>query len=240
MKNIWTITKRELGAYFVSPVAYAIIAAFLIFSNLLFMLYLNQREATLRGWAGTMIFLAIFIAPMITMRVLSEEKQTGTIELLLTSPVRDWELVIGKFLAALGVWMVILVLTLAYVVILRIFGDPDMVPIATSYLALVLFGAASISIGVLTSAFSPNQIIAVFTAFFIMLVLWIASFLGQLPLPGGSNNALGGILSYMSIYDHTNDMVKGVLDSKDILYYLSVTVGCLFLSTRAIEARRWS
>ncbi len=240
MKNIWTITKRELGAYFVSPVAYAIIAAFLIFSNLLFMLYLNQREATLRGWAGTMIFLAIFIAPMITMRVLSEEKQTGTIELLLTSPIRDWELVIGKFLAALGVWIVILALTLAYVIILRIFGNPDMVPIATSYLALVLFGAASLSIGVLTSAFSPNQIIAVFTAFFIMLVLWIASFLGQLPLTGGSNNALANILSYMSIYDHTNDMVKGVLDSKDILYYLSVTIGCLFLSTRAIEARRWS
>lgn len=240
MKNIWTVTKRELGAYFASPVAYAIITAFLLFSNLLFLLYLNQREASLRGWAGTMIFLAIFIAPMITMRLLSEEKQTGTIELLLTSPVRDYELVIGKFLAALGVWVVILLLTLVYVVILRVFGDPDMIIVAATYLSLVLFGAAALAIGVMTSAFSPNQIVSVFTAFFVMLVLWIASFLGQLPIVGGSSNALAGILSYLSIYDHTNDMVKGVLDSKDIIYYLSVTIGCLFLSARALEARRWS
>lgn len=238
MRNIWTITKRELGAYFVSPIAYAIIAAFLVFSGVLFALYLNQREASLRGWISTMIFLAVFIAPMITMRVLSEEKQTGTIELLLTSPVRDGELVLGKFFAALVVWIVMMALTLVYVVVLQLFGNPDLVTIGTGYLALILFGAAAVAIGVLTSALSPNQIIAVFISFFVMLVLWIIGFVGQ--LAGGATSALSGVFAYLSIFDHTNDMVKGVLDSKDIIYYLSVTIGCLFLSTRVIEARRWS
>ncbi|MBI5879314.1 MAG: ABC transporter permease [Chloroflexi bacterium] len=238
MKNIWAITKRELGAYFASPVAYAIIAAFLVFSNALFMLYLQQREASLRGWVGTTTFLAIFFGPAITMRLLSEEKQLGTIELLLTSPVRDWEVILGKFFAALGFWVALLLLTLVYVVILRIFGNPDMVLVAAYYLALVLFGAAALSIGVLTSTLSSNQNVAVFTAIAIMLVLWIASFLTQL-IPGGSGNAIASIIAYLSIADHTNDMVKGVIDSKDLIYYLSVTIGCLFLSTRALEARKW-
>ena len=186
---------------------------------------------------NTIIFLLIFIAPMLTMRLLSEEKQTGTIELLLTSPVRDWQLVVGKFFAALGVWLAILFLTLAYVIVLKLFGNPDMIPIATGYLALILIGSATISIGVLTSAISPNQIIAVFVSFVIMLVLWIAGFLA--PLLGGAGNPVASVITYMSLPDHTNDLVKGVVDSKDVIYYLSVTVGCLFLSTRAIEARRW-
>ena len=237
MRNIWTISRRELGAYFVSPIAYAIIAAFLVFSGVLFALYLNQREASLRGWISTMLFLAVFIAPMITMRVLSEEKQTGTIELLLTSPIRDGELVLGKFFAALGVWIVMMALTLVYVVVLRLFGDPDMVIIAAGYFALVLFGSAAVAIGVLTSAISPNQIIAVFTSFFIMLVLWIIGFVGQ--LAGGATSPVSGVLSYLSIFDHTNDMVKGVLDSKDVVFYLSFIFLGLFLTGRSLESLRW-
>ncbi|MBI1800336.1 MAG: ABC transporter permease subunit [Chloroflexi bacterium] len=237
MQNIWVITKRELGSYFVSPIAYAVGAAFLVLSGLFFILpfFLGSSDASLRGWMQTIVVLLLFIAPMFTMKLLAEERQTGTIELLLTSPVRDWEVVIGKFLAALGLWLAILALTLVYPIALKIFGNPDLVPLVTGYLAMVLMGAAMLAVGVLSSAVSPNQIVAVVVGFAILLVLWIAA-----PLQNVFGGQVGSIVAYLSLTDHMGDLMKGVVDSRDIIYYLSVVVGCLFVSTRILETRRWS
>jgi ABC-2 type transport system permease protein len=239
MRNIWVITKRELRSYFVSPLAYVLGGAFLFLSGLFFVLplFFGTRDATLRNWMGTIIVLLLFIAPMFTMKLLANEKESGTIELLLTSPLRDWELVVGKFLAALGLWLAILLVTLVYPLILQIFtpGGPDYPPIITGYIAMILVGAAMLAVGLLSSAISPNQIIAVVLGFAFLLVLWIAGAL-QNVFPG----AIGSIFDYLSITNHQNDLMKGVVDSRDIIYYLSIVVGCLFVSTRVLEARRWS
>jgi gliding motility-associated transport system permease protein len=240
MRNIWVITKRELGSYFASPVAYSIIAAFLLLSGVFFALPFflgGQRDASLRNWMGSIAVLLLFVAPIFTMKLLASEKETGTIELLLTSPVRDWEVVVGKFFAALALWAVILILTLIYPVILKIYGDPDFVPIITGYLAMLLMGAAMLAVGVLSSALSPNQIVAVMVAFAILLVLWIASAVQNV---FGAASPIGGIFAYISLVSHMDDLMKGVVDSRDLLYYLSITIGCLFISTQLIEARRWS
>ena len=239
MRNIWVIFKRELSSYFVSPIAYVVGAAFLVLAGLFFVLpfFFGQTDASLRNWMSSIVVLLLFIAPMFTMRLIAEEKQSGTIELLLTSPLRDWELVIGKFLAALGLWLAILAFTLVYVLILRIFGDPDLVPLVTGYLALLLMGAAMLAVGVLASSLSPNQIVAVVVAFAILLVLWVASAMTNV---FGTGTLLGSIFDYLAITKHQDDLMKGVVDSRDLIYYLSIVVGCLFLSTRLLEARRWS
>jgi ABC-2 type transport system permease protein len=235
MRNTWIILKRELGAYFSSPIAYIVGAVFLLVSGIFFLLYLNQREASLRNWMGFASVMVLFIAPMLTMRLLAEEKQSGTIELLLTSPLQDWELIVGKFMGALSYWAVLLITTLVYPIILTLFGNPDPVPILTGYLALLLLGAAILSIGVLTSALSPNQIVAVFVGFVLALILWVAN-----GIPLLVKNTVGDIIGYLSLTTHMEDLMKGVVDSRDIVFYLSVTVGCLFIAIRVIEARRWS
>lgn len=239
MRNVWVIFKRELSSYFVSPIAYVVGAAFLVLGGLFFVLpfFFGQLDASLRNWMSSIVVLLLFIAPMFTMKLLAEEKQSGTIELLLTSPLRDWELVLGKFFAALGLWLSILVITLVYVVILRIFGEPDPIPLATGYLALLLMGAAMLAVGVLASSLSPNQIVAVVVAFAILLVLWVANALTNV---FGANTTLGNIFDFVAITKHQDDLMKGVVDSRDLIYYLSIVVGCLFLSTRFLEARRWS
>lgn len=239
MRNVWTVMKRELGSYFVSPLAYIIGAAFLILSGLFFVLpfFFGQRDASLRNWMNTIVVLLLFIAPMFTMKLLASEKETGTIELLLTSPVRDWEVVVGKFLAAVVLWLAILAMTLVYPLVLKLFGDPDWIPIITGYVAMILIGAAMLSVGELSSALSPNQIVAVVIGFAFLLVLWIA---GALQNVFGSTSALGNIFNYLALTNHMDDLMKGVVDSRDFIYYLSLMIGCLFISTRLIEARRWT
>jgi len=239
MRNVLTIFKREMRSYYVSPVAYIIGGLFLILAGLFFVLpfFFGSREASLRNWMGTIIVFLLFMAPMFTMRLLAEEKQSGTIELLLTSPIRDWEVVAGKYLAAMGLWVSILAVTLVFPLILKIFGNPDIIPLVTGYLALILMGGAMLAVGVLSSAASPNQIVAVVLTFALVLILYVAQFLENV---FGAGTALGSIFNYLSLQSHMNDLMKGVIDSKDIIYYLSVIVGCLFISTRLIEARRWS
>jgi ABC-2 type transport system permease protein len=237
MRNAWIILKRELAAYFASPVAYAVGAMFLLLAGVFFALpfFFGSREATLRSWMNTVTVLLLFIAPMLTMKLLAEEKQSGTIELLLTSPLRDWEMVTGKFLAALTYWLALLVVTLIYPFILQIFGNPDWIPIATGYLALLLVGGAMLAIGVLSSAISPNQITAVMVAFAILLVFYIAANFQNV-----FRGTVGDVVAYLSLTTHMDDLMKGVIDSSHLLYYLSVIVGSLFISTRVIETRRWS
>jgi ABC-2 type transport system permease protein len=239
MRNVWTIFKREMRSYFVSPIAYIIGGLFLILAGLFFVLpfFFGQPDASLRNWMSSIVVFLLFMAPMFTMRLLAEEKQSGTIELLLTAPVRDWEVVLGKFFAAVGLWLAILLVTVTYPIILKVFGDPDIIPILTGYLALILLGSTMLAVGVLGSSLSPNQIVAVATTFVLLLLLYVAQFLQNV---AGTSSVIGSIFQYLSLQSHMDDLMKGVVDSKDIVYYLSVIIGCLFISTRLIEARRWS
>ncbi len=236
MRNTLTIAQRELYAYFVSPIAYVVAAAYLVIGGYLFSLILfYSREATMRFTFGNLNFILLLIAPMITMRLLAEERRSGTIELLLTSPVRDWEVVAGKFLASLTLFLAIVALTLVYPLVLFVFGSPDSGPIVAGYLSLLLAGASYLAVGLFTSSLSSNQIVAAVLGTVLLLVLWLADAAGS--FAGGN---LSSVLSYISLANHSNDMMRGVIDTKDVVYYVSFIATFLFLTVRSLESRRWS
>ncbi|TAK22895.1 MAG: ABC transporter permease [Chloroflexota bacterium] len=229
------IARRELGAYFRSPLAYVVIAAFLFVAGYFFAAnVIFTRQATVRPLFQTMNTILLLLAPMITMRLLAEEQKTGTIELLLTSPVRDYEVVIGKFLAGLGFFGAMLAVTLYYPFLLFVYGNPDVGGIIGGYLGAILFCGAIVAIGLFASATTSNQIIAAVITFAVLLLLWVID--GLASTFGGR---VGDILSYAALYGHFNDMTRGMIDTKDIVYYLTVIAAGLFLTWRAIESRRW-
>ncbi|MFB0535158.1 MAG: ABC transporter permease [Anaerolineae bacterium] len=238
MRNTFAIAKRELQAYFVSPIAYAVTAAFLLVMGILFALFIinpGGAEASMVFFFGSIfsVFFLLLITPLLTMRLLAEEQHSGTIELLLTSPVRDWEVVLGKFLASWMLFAAMLVLTLYYPFLLERFGNPDWGPIASGYLGFLLMGGALLSVGVLTSSLTQNQIVAAFLGVVINLLLLLCLFVSDFAGP------LSGFVSYLSTLTHLIDLIKGVVDTKDVIYYLSVIAVCLFLATRSLETRRW-
>jgi|YNPNPStandDraft_1061719.scaffolds.fasta_scaffold10321_5 ABC-2 type transport system permease protein len=237
MRNIWAITLRELKAYFVSPIAYVVSALFLVAMGYLFALILiNSREASLRYLFNNMIFVLLIVAPALTMRLLAEEQRMGTIELLLTSPVHDWQVVLGKFLGSFILFVVMLLApTLYYVLILQVFGPPDYGPILTGYLGFVLLGAAYLAVGVFGSSVTQNQIIAFFVSLVILLLMWIAD--AAMGVFGTS--ALSDALAYIALPRHFSDLFRGVLDTTDIVYALSIVAIFLFLATQVLQTRRW-
>jgi ABC-2 type transport system permease protein len=237
MRNTFYIAKRELEVYFASPIAYIIIAAFLLMEAILFYLILvMSREATMRyvlQSGFTYVFLTI-LALGLTMRLLAEEQRMGTIELLLTSPVRDWEVVLGKYLGSLGVFLVTLVLSLYFPLVLSLIGDPDRGIIASGYIGLLLLGASLLSIGVLASSLTQNQAVAVLVGVAIIIALWLIRYMGDVATGG-----LGDFITNLSIFSHYEDFTGGVIDTIGVIYYLSVISACLFLATRLVETRRW-
>ena len=237
MKNVWTITLRELKAFFVSPIAYVASALFLVTMGFLFAIILiNSQEASLRNTMQNMTFILILLAPALTMRLLSEEQRMGTIELLLTAPVRDWQVIVGKFLGAfLSFAVIFLGPTLYYVLILAVFGKPDMGPIVSGYIGMFLLGSSFIAIGIFSSSLTQNQVIAYFAGLVILLMLWIAD--SAQGFAGGGS--VGDILGYIAIPRHFSDFFRGVVDSKDVVYALSLTIIPLFLATQILQSRRW-
>ena len=237
MRNVWTITSRELNSYFVSPVAYVVSAAFLLISGVLFSLILNSTmDASLRGTFSNITFILILIAPILTMKLLAEEQRMGTLELLLTSPVHDWQVVVGKFLGSLILFAVMLLApTLLYVVMLTAFGKPDYGPIFSSYLGVLLLGGAFLSIGVLSSSLTQNQVVAGFLGIVFLLLLWISDAMSR--IVGGG--AVGDALTYLSITQHYNNFLQGVINTQDLIYPLSVIVVALFIATQVLQTRRW-
>jgi ABC-2 type transport system permease protein len=176
----------------------------------------------------------IFIAPLLTMRLLADEQKTGTLEILLTAPVRDWEVVLGKYFAAMGLFLLMLVATLYYPFILwRIGGNPDWGPILSGYLGLILLSSAMIAIGTLTSAVTENQIVAAVLGFGVLLLLWLIESARNVA-PGA-----GEILAYLALPAHYDDFASGAINLDDVVYYVSMTVGSLFLATRILETRRY-
>lgn len=235
MRNMLTIARRELESYFVSPIAYVITAAFLVVAGYLFsMILYYSREATLQYLFLNITTILLLIAPVLTMRLLAEERSKGTIELLLTSPVRDWEVAVGKYLASLGLFAAMLALTAYYPILLEIYGSPDRGPILSGYLGAFLLGAVLLALGLLTSSLTSNQIVAAVLGFVLILCLWLLD-----AVSGIITGTLGDALKYMALSSHFNDFSRGIIDTRDVLYALSMIVGSLFLTTRVLEMRRW-
>lgn len=235
MRNAFAIAKRELTAYFASPIAYVVTAAMLaIFGYFFSVVLFLSKQASLRQLFSSVTIILVFVMPLLTMRLLAEEHRSGTIELLLTSPVRDWEVVVGKFLAGFALYMLMLVPTLYYALVLEIFGNPDWGPIFTVYLGLLLMGGALLSLGTFTSALTSNQIVAAILGVGLILILWLIPAASQFVNP-----PLSTILTYMGLSSHFFDFTKGVIDTRDVVFYLSVIAGALFLTTRVLETRRW-
>ncbi len=235
MRNTWLIARRELASYFTSPIAYAVTAVFLLIVGYLFALILYySREATLRYLIDNVTILILLIGPALTMRLVAEERKSGTIELLLTSPVRDGEIIAGKFIAALALWALMLALTFVYPLLLRAFGNPDPGPIVAGYLGLFLAGGAILSLGVLASTVTSNQVIAALVAFGLSLILWLTD-----AAQGLVTGRLGELLSYLSMSTHFNDFPKGIIDTRDVAFFLALILAALFVATRLLEARRW-
>ena len=237
MRRIALICGKEIGTYLSSPMAYIVSAIFIALSGASFTTYLAQTsysDTSIRGFLETGQLLILLFSALLTMRLISEERKLGTWELLLTAPAREYEIVLGKFFSCLPVLAGMLILTLYFPLLLLIFGDPDIGPILTSYLGLFLLGSASVAIGIFASSLTPNQIVSAVVAGGILFGLWFLGMVGSLiPEP------LGEILSYFSLSEHFPGFVRGVVDTRDLVYYLSVTAVFLFLSVRSIETERW-
>jgi len=253
MKNIFLICQKELKSYFASPIAYAVMAIFgLIFGWVFFNATrdfirfsfqsqmmggggaTNVNDQIIRpllGFAGT---IALFLVPMITMRLFAEEKRTGTIELLLTSPVKDIEIILGKWLGAVALFVCVLLMSMLNIALLFAWGKPDLKPVLVAYLGLLLQGATLLAIGALISTMTRNQIIAGIATFFASLLLWLLSWSTAF-----DSSWLPQLLNYMSIVTHFENFGKGVLDSKDVVFYLSFIFFGLFLTSRSMESLRW-
>lgn len=251
MRNVLAIADKELRSYFASPIAYILIGFFLLPFGVFFYLYLNnfvKQGLQMAQFGGAMnvnqqvvryvlqnaSVIILFIMPMITMRTYSEEKRSGTIELLLTSPITDLEIILGKFFGALGLYIAILAVTMLYMAILFVYGNPEWRPLLAGYLGLLLMGAAFISIGLLVSSTTNNQISAGVITFVVFLLFWIIGWFADTAGP-----TVGPITSWLSITEHFDDFSKGIIDTKHVVYYLSLITFGLFLSAKSVDSERW-
>ena len=254
MSNILAIAHKELKGYFASPVAYVVIGFSAIlfgwfFINLLYYFDRTQMQAG-SGFQGPQainvneimispLFLNVsvillFTLPLITMRTYAEEKRSGTIELLLTSPLTDLQIVMGKFLGGLVLYGAMLGVTLVHMAILFAYGNPEWRPIATGYLGLILMGACFLSLGLFVSSLTRNQIIAGMVTFAVFLMFWVINWMASFSSP-----TTQAVLTHLSITEHLNDFTKGVLDTKHLVYYLSFIGFGLVLTVRAVDTERW-
>lgn len=243
MRNVWVVARRELSAIFVQPIAYIFAIVVVVITGFIFSAQLASYAfqpggvpVDLQSVLGTFTFLYIFAAPAITMRLLSEEQRSGTLELLMTLPIRDGEVVLGKFIAAFVFYAVTVALTLVYPFILLSFGNPDVGPLLTSYLGVLLWGSGLLAIGILASALSENQMVSFILGFGIILTLYLAFIFGRF---FSTNPSIGTFFTELSFEGHLNNFLSGLIVAKDVIYYLALTAVCLFAATRALESRRW-
>lgn len=242
MRNVWTIAKREFNLYIISPIAYVVAFIIMLIIGLIFYVNMlvavvNQFPPTVQFIISPLVTLFLFTTPAVTMRTIADEQRMGTMETLLTAPVRDWELVVGKWLGALLFYLAVIALTLIFPIVLNFFVKPgiDQGLMVSGYLGVFLLVSAFVAIGVFASSLFSNQIAAFFTAIGILLVLWMIAYPNRvLPSDGGQ------ILAYLDLSEHFYPtFLRGIIELKDIVYYLSVTVLALFLGTMSVETRRW-
>jgi gliding motility-associated transport system permease protein len=235
MRATLAIAERELKSYFLSPVGYVVIAGFLLLASYFFYVPLVLvGEPSLRIWTGNTVIVLMILIPALTMRLVAEERNSGTIEVLATSPVTDAQVVTGKFLGCLGFYAAMLVTTFVFPIILRSVGKPEMGPIISSYLGLLLFGASFIAIGLLASALSKSQVVGFVSGFVVLLLLFVLEWTTR-----GGSGWLSTAIRYIGIQQHLENFAKGVISAKDVIYYLSVVALCLLLSVRAMQAWKW-
>jgi ABC-2 type transport system permease protein len=253
VNNILAIAHKELKSYFASPIAYVVIGLFALMFGFFYYTLLgifieqgmrmmglqggptqNVNDQMIRPLFLNASVLLLFVLPMITMRTYAEEKRSGTIELLLTAPLTDFQIIIGKFLGAMALYAAMLAVTMVHVGVLFAFGQPEWIPIATGYLGLLLMGGCFISVGLLISSFTRNQIVAVMATFAVFLLLWVINWAG--PLTGPRTSA---VLDYLSITSHLDDFTRGVVDTKHVVYYVSFIAFGLFLTARSVDTERW-
>lgn len=244
MRNIWVIATKEFKHYFISPIAYAVAFAVLLILGLLF--YANILAAVAQQFApsvqivlGPMVTLLLFLMPAITMRSLADEQRSGTLELLLTAPVRDWEVVVGKWLGGMLFMLVLLLLVfLTYPLVLNAMVSPgiDQGLMVTGFLGMLLLSSVIIAIGVMSSSFFSNPIAAFFVTIGLLLILWMIGF----PAQAMGSQGEGSLLSYLDLSEHFYPtFFVGILDLKDIVYFISVTALALFIGSLMVEMRRW-
>jgi ABC-2 type transport system permease protein len=235
MRTTITICRREFKAYFNSPVAYFVIAIFLVMVGILFFIpFFTQDRVSMRDFFSLVPFLLVFFGPAITMRLIAEERRSGTIEMLITMPVRDMDVVLGKFLAALALFIVALLLTLPYAISISTLGDLDWGPVVGGYFGLLLLGSAYLSLGLLASSWTENQIVSfVIALFFSMFFLMVDRFMAFLP------NAVAPVVEFISFGAHIRNAARGLIDSRDVIFFLSFTALALVMAFRSLEARRW-
>lgn len=235
MSPALVISKREIRTYFNSPVAYIVVTVFtIVFGFFFFNNLFVEKQADLRSFFSLAPLMFCFFAPAVTMRLLAEERGSGTIELLITMPVRDWEVVVGKWLAAMALLCTTLLLTMVFAITVAKLGPLDKGPALAGYLGLLLMGGSYIAVGVMASAFSRNQVVALIIAFGICFALFLfGKVLPFVPDP------LKPVVAFLSTDTHFENVARGVIDSRDVVYYLSVIVVCLLIATTSLESRKW-
>jgi ABC-2 type transport system permease protein len=252
VRNILAIAGKELRGYFASPIAYIVLGLFALVFGWFFYVPLAffNRSSMQMQMGGNMNISQMLIAPMftnatvvmlfllpaITMRTYSEEKRSGTIELLLTSPITDTQIILGKFIGAMGLYVTMLALTLVHIAIVYLFTDPnpDWKPIASAYLGLILMGGCFISIGLLISSLTKNQVVASVATFVVFLMLWVINWIGTFVGP-----TTQAILNQLSLTDHFDDFSRGVIDTKHLVFYISFICLGLFLTAKSVDTERW-
>lgn len=247
MRQITALVRRELIAYFSSPLAYIVMTAFLLLQGFIFYLILsftNQPGAGVMTpfelmFGGTMFFwlFLLFLVPVITMRLVAEERRSGTIEVLLTSPITEAQVVIGKFLAALAFYVFLWLPTGLYVVFLKQHSEIDLGPVASGYLGVLLLGIAFLGVGLFTSTLTNNQLIAAILSFVIMIFLFSVGLIEQLLV---SSSTARSVLEHMNPWNQMENFARGIVDTRHVVYQLSVGLVFLFLAAKSLEVKKWS
>jgi len=254
MKNIWAIFKKEIKTYFTSPIAYVVITVFLVLIGFFFYSLiwwfnsqslqmaqnpsyyqqLNINQMVYSPLFHNMSIILLLMVPLLTMRLFSEEKRRQTDELLFTSPISVNQIILGKYFASLFVLLVMLFLTGIFSIFVFAYGNPEPAPILNGYLGLFLMGAAFISAGIFFSSLTENQIVSAILTFGALLLFWILNWASY-----SAGGMWKSVLNYLSFFQHFDDMTRGILDTTDLVYYLSFIFLCLFLTHSVIQSRRW-
>ena len=254
MRNVLAIAQKELKSYFSGPIAYIAIGLWALLYGYFFIAILqyfvrqsmqmgqfgmqqqamNVNQQLIRPLLQNVTIMILFTMPMVTMRTYSEEKRSGTIELLLTSPLTDFQIVMGKFLGAMALYGIMLAVTLIHIGLLFVYGSPEWKPIFTAYLGVLLLGGCFVSLGLFISSLTKNQIVAGMTTFAVFLLFWIITWVGSFSGP-----TVDKLTQYLSIIDHLDDFTKGVVDTSHLIYYLSFITFGLFLTVKSVDTERW-
>lgn len=254
MRNIWAIIIKEMKGYFVSPIAYVVVAAFLCITGFLFFqalsffslqslqfsqvpgaaARLDINATVIEPTLHNMNVILLLMIPLLTMKLLAEEKRHKTIELLLTSPISIWQLVLGKYLASFILFLIMMLLTSNFFIILFFVSKPDWGPLLAGYMGKIFLGGTFLAIGFFASSITENQIIAAVVSFSIMILLWMMGWVSE-----AVNPFFGQILEYLSIIGHQDNFLKGLIDTRDVVYYLSFIAIGLLLSHQSLESLRW-